>query len=638
MVNTNYRSGDFMKRKIPLIILTVFISIYIALHLIAYFLPKLDIDKKSSYYLYDLYDMPFEENKNDWISINEISSNVINATIATEDKNFYKHNGFDYLRIIKAFYKNIRNNKVVEGASTITQQYVKNLYLDFDKTFKRKIEEAFLTLRMELRYSKDEILEGYLNTINYGGVFGIENASRHYFSKSASELTLAEASILAGIPKSPSNYEPIGNLESSKRRQKVVLDSMIKNDYITEEEALLAFDTSLRYGNTNTPPKDSFMYYQDAVLDELKTIKSIPVSVIKTGGLKIYTNYDPKANKALEDSISKNLYDEIEVSGIIEDPNNGAILGLVGGKNYNISQFNRALYAKRSVGSSMKPFLYYAALEHGMTATSTFKSEKTSFIFSNNNVYTPQNFADSYPNKNITMLQAISYSDNIYAVKTHLFLGEEVLVDTAKRLGIKTELKPVPSLALGSMEISLKEMTNAYATFANTGYLVDAHFIRKVVDSKGNVLYEKKDDKKRVLNESYTYILNDSLKSTYENSLIDYQYPTCYAIKNKMHHTYSVKTGTTDSDYLIFGYNSNAVVGIWAGYDDNRAVSPSGGILVKNIWVDAIESYLDDKEDILYEKPDDVIGVLVNPITGNLAVNSDRNKRIVYYIKGTEPK
>ena len=626
-------------KKIILPILII-ISIYYGVYLVAFLFPKLKLGKENNYYLYDIYDNSFETNNNDWISIDEISRNLIDATISVEDKNFYKHKGFDYPRIVKAIFKNIINRDYVEGASTITQQYAKNNYLNFDKTLKRKIAEAWLTLRMETHYSKDEILEGYLNTINYGGVFGIENASQYYFGKSSKDLTLAEASILAGIPKSPNNYEPIGNTLNAKKRQLVVLDSMVKNGCITEEEKEIAYKTNLTYeGNLITDKPNTLMYYQDAVIKELNDIKNIPRSLINTGGLKIYTNLDMEAQTSLEESIKNNVTDnEIQVSGILMDPNTGAILAIAGGKDYNISQYNRALYSKRQVGSTMKPFLYYKALENGMTATSTFKSEKTNFVFSNNDIYTPQNFADRYPNKDITMIEALAYSDNIYAVKTHLFMGEDNLVDIAKRVGINTPLEPIPSLALGSMEISLLEMTKAYSTLANTGYIIKPHFIRKVIDSHGNTLYNVDNLYERVLNESYVYILNDALKATYDPSLIDYEYPTCYVIKNKMTHNYSVKTGTTDTDYLIFGYNKDAIVGIWAGYDDNKEVSPTGGILVKNIWIDTIEKYLKDKNETMYEKPDDVIGMLVNPITGEIATNEDKNKRIVYYLKGTEPK
>lgn len=628
------------KFKIFLWIIGIIFSLYFGVYLVAFLFPKLNIEKSNNYSLYDINDMPYSTNKDDWVTLDEISSDLIAATISIEDKHFYSHKGFDYLRIVKALYNNMRHKSLVEGASTITQQYAKNLYLNFDKTLKRKAQEAWLTLRMETHYSKDEILEGYLNTINYGGVFGIENASNYYFGKSAKDLTLAEATILAGIPKSPSNYEPINNSENAKKRQLLILNAMVKNKYLTEEEADIAYNTNLNYiGSNITNSPNTTMYYQDAVISELKSIKNIPESLLSTGGLRIYTNLDINAQKSLEDSVKKNTTnDEIQVSGIIMNPNDGSILAIQGGKDYNISEYNRALYAKRQVGSTMKPFLYYAALEKGMTATSKFRSEKTSFVFSEDEIYTPQNFGDRYPNKDITMIEALAYSDNVYAIKTHLFLGEDVLVNMASRLGIKSELEAIPSLALGSKEISLIEMMKAYATFANTGYDIKPHFIRKVTDSKGYVLYNYDDERIRILNESYVYILNDILKATYDTALIDYEYPTCYAIKNKMTHSYSIKTGTTDNDYLIFGYNNDAIVGIWAGYDDNRTVPSGGGILVKNIWVDAIEGYLKDKDEILYEKPDDVIGVLVDPIEGEIATNQSKHKRIVYYIKGTEPK
>ena len=214
------------KYKIILVVIITLITLYLSLYLVAFLFPKLNISKTNNYYLYDTFDNPLITNKDEWTKLEDISDNLIYATISIEDKNFYSHKGFDYPRIVKAIINNIRNKNIVEGASTITQQYAKNLYLDFDKTIKRKIEEAWLTLRLETHYSKDEILEGYLNTINYGGVFGIENASNYYFDKSAKDLTLAEATILAGIPKSPNNYSPINNYELSINRCKYTLNNI----------------------------------------------------------------------------------------------------------------------------------------------------------------------------------------------------------------------------------------------------------------------------------------------------------------------------------------------------------------------------------------------------------------------------
>lgn len=602
--------------------------------------PKLPIDSANGYYLYDKNGEIIEEGTNEWISLDEMSPYIIEATISIEDKNFYKHSGFDYLRIIKALMINIKNGETLQGASTITQQYAKNLFLDFDKTWSRKIEEAFLTFRLEAHYAKDEILEGYLNTINYGGIFGIENASRYYFDKSAKELTLAEASILAGIPKSPSNYSPTQNPEAAKERQEIILQSMVKNEYITETEKNEAYNTELTYiGTTERENLSTVIYYQDAVLEELQSIPSIPKSFLETGGLKIYTNLDIEAQTILEAQIKEKLTDneEIQIASVLMDPNNGNILAITGGRDYNTSQFNRVTSSKRQVGSTMKPLLYYTALENGFTASTTFTSEKTTFTFSENKTYSPSNYNETYGNKPISMAAAIAYSDNIYAVKTHLFLGEENLVEFSKRVGINENLEAIPSLALGTNEIGILEMMQAYATFASEGYEVIPHFIEKVEDMDGNVLYEFKNPKELILNKNTVYILNELLANSYSSEFIDYNYPTCINIAAKMSKKYAIKTGTTNTDHLIFGYNKDAILGIWMGYDDNRETEVSDGTIMKNIWVDTMENYLEDKKDNWYKTPENVVGVLVDPISGEPATESSTHKKVFYYIKGTQP-
>lgn len=295
-----------------IIILILFLITYIFLYVYAKMSPKLNLNSANVYYLYDSSNELYTGSNDKWVSINDISKYLIDSTISIEDKNFYKHNGFDILRIIKAMFINIKSGKTKQGASTITQQYAKNLFLDFNKTWKRKIDEAWITLRLEAHYTKDELLEGYLNTINYGGIYGIENASYYYFGKSAKELDLAESTILAGIPKSPSNYSPISNYDNAKKRQLLILDSMVKNGYITEEEKTNAYNEELTFiGEVSTNNLKTLMYFQDAVIDELKTIKEIPSSFLTTGGLKIYTTLDMNAQESLEKSIDTNLsYDK----------------------------------------------------------------------------------------------------------------------------------------------------------------------------------------------------------------------------------------------------------------------------------------------------------------------------------------
>ena len=549
--------------------------------------------------------------------------------------------GFDYLRILKAAINNIRNKSLSEGASTISQQYARNLFLNYEKTWSRKIDEALMAAELETHYSKNEILEGYLNTINYGGVYGIENASWYYFGHSASSLNLAESSMLAGIPQSPSNYSPISNLTLAKKRQEVVLKSMYKNDDITLDELNTSLKENLSYiGKLNQGNLNNVLYFRDAVIEELNHINSIPKSVIDTGGLKIYTTLDEKAQKSLEDSANDylDISSDLEFAGMMVNPVDGGVLAMIGGKNYSISQYNRAIKAKRQVGSIMKPLLYYSALENGFTSASTFTSEKTTFNFSNNKSYTPSNYNNKYANGSITMGAAIAYSDNIYAVKTNLFMGESNLINIGKRLGINSKLSPNPSLALGTSEISMKEMIDAYSSFANDGYKINSHFIDKIEDSNGNIIYEyNKINIDSILNPNLTFILSEMLTYTYDTSFIDYNYPTLISLLPKISNKYALKRGTTDTDKWIIGYNKNAVLALWNGYDDNKKIDSLEGNYQKDIWIDTMEKYLDDKDNSWYDIPKNVVGVLLNPINGNVTTKEDKKSKIFYFLKGTEP-
>lgn len=605
--------------------------------------PKPEIYSANNLVLYDSEENVFfqgNESK-EWISLDEISDYLIKATIYTEDKNFYKHFGFDFFRILKASYINITSGKTMQGASTITQQYAKNLFLDFDKTWKRKWDEMWYTMKIEANYSKDEILEGYLNTINYGhGMYGIENASKFYFNKSAKDLDLAEASILTGIPKSPANYSPIVNLDLAKKRQLTILELMVKNKVITEEEKNEAYNEELVFsGVDNNEELSTIMYYQDAVLKELKDIDSIPLSYSDSKGLKIYTNLDIKAQQSLEKNIKETLPEDskIETSAVMMNPNTGGIIALVGGRDYNKSSYNRAIESRRQVGSTMKPYLYYAALENGFTSSSAFTSEKTTFTFNNQDDYAPNNYNNTYGNKPISMGTAIAYSENIYAVKTHLFLGGDALINVARRVGITAKLENVPSLPLGTNEISIIEMAAGYSAFANLGYKVKPHLIEKVVDAKGNILYEADDSKELVLNSSIVFILNNLLTATYDPDYIDYNYPTAITLASKLTHKYGLKSGTTNSDNWNIGFNRDIVTAVWIGYDDNKSLSTSEYKYAQNIWFKTTEAYEAGKPEAWYEMPSNISAMFVEPISGKPVTDNSTKKKLMYFIKGTEP-
>ncbi len=628
--------------KIFIILIGLFIVGNICVYTYAKLSPKIEIKNANSFMLFDSDNEVFFQGSGsrEWISLDDISPYLIEATINTEDKNFYKHIGFDYLRILKAMVVNITSGTTSQGASTITQQYAKNLFLDFDKTWKRKWDEMWYTIEIESHYSKDEILEGYLNTINYGhGKYGIETASKYYFGKSAKDLTLAEAAMLTGIPKSPSNYSPFINLKKATQRQQMILKKMYDEGIINKAEYNKALDQELKFvGEEEEDELQSVMYYQDAVIEELKNLKEIPESFLETGGLKVYTSLDMDAQKQLEETVKNTMPDsDLETASVMVNPNNGRVIALVGGKDYSKSEFNRATDAKRQVGSTMKAFLYYAALENGFTASTTFTSEETTFTFNNNQSYSPQNYNGTYGNKPISMATAIAYSENIYAVKTHMFLGEDTLVDIAKRLGINSNLDKVPSLALGTSEIGMLEMAGAYSAFANEGYKIKPHFITKIVDKEGTVLYEASEEKELILNSSLTFILSNLLTATYDSNFIDYNYPTAVNLASRMTHKYSLKSGTTNTDNWYIGYNKDIVTAVWCGYDDSRDLKSSEYKYAQNIWLNMMEGYMKDKKDAWYSQPENVVGVLVNPITGKPAVDSDKKKIIEYYIKGTEP-
>lgn len=617
-----------------------FVVLLIGLYTYAYLSPKLDLKTSGSLYLYDnKNDLVYQGSRsNEWANLEDISDNLKNAVIAVEDKNFYNHHGFDYLRIAKAMLTNIKKKSIVQGASTISQQYIKNLYLDFDKTWKRKAEEAMLTLELEVHYDKDDILEGYLNTINYGqGNMGIVNASSYYFNKKPSELTLEEAIMLAGIPKNPAGYNPVSNYEASLKRAWVVAKSMLNNGYIDEDTYNNLFKEKLKiFGQTKNNNLQMIMYYQEAVLNELSNIK-IPASLINAGGLKIYTTLDLKEQTSLENNILSNkVDDELQVASVIVDPKTGAVKALTGGMNYAKSQYNRALKSKRQVGSTMKPFLYYAALENNMTMSSSFRSEETTFNLASGKTYAPQNAGNIYASKEITMAAALALSDNIYAVKTNLFLGVDKMIDVAKRTGINANLDEVASLPLGTSEINILDYATGYTTFASGGYQKELYFIEKIEDIDGNVLYEHEDKNRLVINPNYTYILNEMMTSTTNDAYVDYTTPTALNIASTLTHKYALKTGSTNTDYWIVGYNPDRLMMMWMGYDNNKEVNGNVRNNAKKIWALTIEESLNSINTTWYETPKNVVAIPLDAVTGK-TTNNQNKVALYYYVKGTEP-
>ncbi|MDR4950097.1 transglycosylase domain-containing protein [Neobacillus cucumis] len=579
-----------------------------------------------------------------WVNMNDISPDLVNATVSVEDKNFYHHHGFDFKRIAGAVVADVSAFAKVQGASTITQQYARNLFLEHDKTWKRKLTEAFYTIRLEMNYSKKDILEGYLNTIYYGnGAYGVEAASQYYFGKKAADLSLAEASLLAGIPKGPGIYSPFANIEKAKSRQAIILKTMVENGYISKKAAQAAAMAPLHLAGAHAAHKVKVApYFQDAVRNALKNQLHLDDRTIALGGLKVYTTLNLKQQEAAESEIKKNVASssEIQVGLVAMDPKNGDVKAMVGGRDYEKSPFNRAVQAIRQPGSTIKPLLYYAALEHGFTPSSTMRSEYTTFHFDDGQAdYTPHNFNNKYANGEITLAEALAVSDNIFAVKTHLFLGEDTLVETAKKFGLSTKMSEVPSLALGTSGVRMIDMANAYSMFANGGKKVFPALITRVEDYNGNVIYEKENHFNRILNPARAYVMTQMLTGIFDSKLNGYTKVTGSTISKSLTRPYAGKSGSTDTDSWMIGYSPQLVTAVWAGYDTGKPIEMvADKSYAKKIWANFMEDALKGQPVKAFKAPKEgVIGVYVNPENGKLATKDCPIRRFTYFVKGTEP-
>lgn len=607
--------------------------------------PDLNNDQNTVYYSSE-GEIIGEEKGNQsirWVDLENISPMLVDATLMIEDQRFYKHRGLDFKRIVGAAIKDLKSRSLKEGASTLTQQYARNLYLSHEKTWSRKLKEAFYAIRLEMFYSKKDILEGYLNTIYYGhGAYGIEAASMYYFQKKANELSVAEAAMLAGIPKGPSLYSPISHPENATARQRHILKVMYENNVITEQQYTHALEEKLIYaGADDQSEHDIAPYFQDTVLREAAGLLDLDVELIRSSGLKIYTTLDISMQKDLEQSIVNAMEQssEAEVGTIAMDPEDGAIKALVGGRDYETSPFNRAIQAKRMPGSAFKPFLYYAALENGYTPSTMIESEPTAFQLTDNDMYQPGNFNGYYAHGPITLAKAIALSDNIYAVKTHLYLGTDTLVHTAEEFGISGDLPSVASLALGTAAVNIKDMVQGYSMIANGGKDIKPFTIEKIIDQHGKELYTMpKQNGKTTLDQRTTFILTHLLTGMFDEELNGYTSVTGTPIADRLTQTYAGKSGTTDTDSWMIGYSPDVVTGVWVGYDDNRQMEKMADIsAAKDIWAGFMEAVHRDQSQQTFNIPDGVVGVPIDPETGLLASPYCPTSRVMYYKAGDEP-
>ena len=521
------------------------------------------------------------------VSITEIPDNIKNAIIATEDKNFYKHKGYDPFGLARSVIANIKDRHFSQGASTITQQLARILFLNNEKSFTRKIKEFIIATRIEKSVSKDKILEMYLNNVYLGSSsFGVAAAAEVYFNKDLDSLTLAESALIAGLPQAPSVYTPFNNPDLAIKRRNHVLNRMYKMGYITKEQMNTAKEEKLQL---NKNPDINFYhragYFVDYVMNELQKI-GFTEEEISQGGYKITTTLNYKAQKTAEESILKNLgawgltQDNQQAAVFSFNPNTGEIYVYVGGKNYAQTQYDRVSNAIRPPGSSFKPFVFAAAIERGYDPNELVDDIP---FPKDNDRWAPKNYGDKYRGK-IPLFTALTVSSNVVAARLIEDVGVRPVITICRSLGITTPLEHDYTIALGSNGVKLSEMAIAYGAFANDGYKVKPYAIEKIETSRGKVIYTApKRSSLKVLDSRTAMTLTAMLKTVIQSGT---------GRGANIGKPAAGKTGTTDNykDAWFMGYTPDIVTGVWVGKDDNSnmTVPLTGGTVPAIIWKDVM--------------------------------------------------
>lgn len=544
------------------------------------------------------------------LKIKEIPNTLVEAFIAIEDRRFYSHDGADYQGILRAVISNLQARGVVEGASTITQQLARIVFLDQDRKFMRKAKEIRLAQKIEQSLDKEQILERYLNLVYLGsGAYGVADAAWVYFSKKVNQLTLPEMATLAGLPPAPSEYSPFRNKEIARKRRNIVLQEMLQAGYITPEQAKEAIASPLTV--KPSPPKRlnrASHYFTEYIQQELPTVVS--KQVLEMGGLTVETTLNPKwqelAEKAVQETVKENgpgqNFEQAAMVGI--DPRNGQIQVMVGGKNFGGTQFNRTTQAKRQPGSTFKMFVYTTAIASGI---SPYKSYEDAPLIIDG--YTPKNFSAQHRGS-MSIRDAIKSSINIVAVKVLLDVGWDPIIEIAKKMGIESKLYPSYSLALGASEVTMLELTGAYGTLATQGAHIKPHGIRRIFDRRGNLVYQANFKKEQVLDKDTAAIMTWLLQGVVNEGT-----GVAAQLDNR---PVAGKTGTSDQarDLWFVGYIPQLAVSVWLGNDNNQPTWGSSGTAAatwRNFVSKAVEGMpvekfpelpnLDDRKPQIKRKP-----------------------------------
>jgi penicillin-binding protein 1A len=562
-------------------------------------------------YVYDingtLLDNVHDEANREVVELDEITPNLKRAVLAMEDSYFYTHQGINPNGIARAFLANFQAGSTVQGGSTVTMQLVKNLFLSPERTISRKLVEVVLAMRIEQIFEKDEIFELYLNQVYWGhNTYGAETAAQSYFNKSAKDLTLAEAAMMAGLVQAPESFSPFIDYQEAKNRQAIVLGRMRQLQWASVEEIEAAKNQPLKLGEITSFRSSQAPYVTEAVMQELT--KQFGAEAMAKGGMRIQTTIDLNLQKLAEDTVADSYYryfgsgayaDELALVAI--DPRTHFVKALVGGVNHETSQFNRAVQSRRQPGSAFKPFVYYAAFASGKYTPDSIISDAPVSYPDGYEIYQPRNYDGSFMG-DIPLRKALETSRNVPAIKLGQSVGINRIVEIARTLGIESPMDPVISLPLGAVDLTPLELTGAYATFANYGWHSDPTLIVQVTDSKGNMILD---------NTPKPQLLLDPWASAALTSVLQGVISQGTATNAQIGRPAAGKTGTTDEqrDVWFVGYVPQLATAVWVGNDDNRPLSrgATGGGYAAPVWRDFMVQALRDEPVEQFRSPNEFI-------------------------------
>jgi len=572
----------------------------------------------------------------------DVPEMLIKALIATEDARFYNHHGLDPRGIARALYRNIRARKVLEGGSTLTQQLAKVLFLTPERSYTRKLKEMVLALRIEQRYTKREILSLYLNQIYFGsGAYGVEAAAQIYFGKSAKDLNTAECALLAGLPRSPKYYSPFKSPASALGRRAYVLNRMVAAGVITKIQAEdskkspLPIQTAIKIDG----PAPYFVEYIRQKVEE-----RFGSSILYSGGLNIYTSINDDLQKYAEQAVAAGLSKiearhkkserhQLQAALVAIEPATGRIRAMVGGRDYNQSQFNRAWQALRQPGSAFKPIIFAAALDRGFGASDLLDDSPLTIKLDRNKNWTPENFTHTYQGA-VTLRRALSQSLNVPTIRLLEKIGVDETIRYVRKLGIKSVMNPYLSLALGSSDVTLLELTATYAVFANHGVRLSPVSILSISDNPGRVLYLNDTLPTQAIRPETAYLATNLLKGVVERG-------TGWKAR-ELGRPVAGKTGTTNDyrDAWFIGYTPSLVAGVWVGYDDQTSIGTkeTGARAALPIWLEFMKKATVDTEPEDFPAPEGIIFKQVDPTTGLLSTDNCKYSIREAFLPGTEPR